>query len=185
MISAQAIAKQNQYLLKRQADFRRAADYVAAGLARHPAVAKVALFGSVAVPLVKEMPRFREYRRAGIAVWHECKDLDLAVWLEDLAGLREMQRIVRDALKTLLGETGVGVAHHQVDAFLLRQPNGSYLGRLCKFAQCPKGKPKCLVPGCGQPPLLQQHEDFALAPEALRPDRVVVLYDRGSQDGTF
>jgi hypothetical protein len=35
-------------------------------------VVKVALFGSVAVPLVKEIPRFREYQQARIEVWHEC-----------------------------------------------------------------------------------------------------------------
>ncbi|MBI5522170.1 MAG: hypothetical protein HY910_06035 [Desulfarculus sp.] len=183
MISAQAIAKQNRYLLQRQADLRRAADCVASGLARHPSVAKVALFGSVAVPLVKEIPRFREYRRAGIEVWHECKDLDLAVWLENLTGLREMRRIVSEALNKLLLETGIGVAHHQVDTFLFKQPNGGYLGRLCKFSQCPKNKPECLVPGCGQPPLLQQHEDFALDSQALRPQLMAVLYDRTLQEG--
>jgi hypothetical protein len=94
-----------------------------------------------------------------------------------------MQRIVSDALKTLLGETGIGVAHHQVDVFLLQRSSGRYLGRRCKFTQCPKGKPECLVPGCGQTPLLQQHEDFALDPQALRPERVIILHDRSLTEG--
>jgi hypothetical protein len=38
-----------------------------------------------------------------------------------------------------------------------------YLGRLCYFAQCPKGKPDCRVEGCGAMPFLKQHEDFVLA----------------------
>ena len=30
-------------------------------------------------PLWKEVPRFPTYRRAGIALWHECADLDIAI----------------------------------------------------------------------------------------------------------
>lgn len=41
-----------------------------------------------------------------------------------------------------------------------------------------KGKPECRVPGCGAVPLLQQHEDFAIYPDALAEDRILRLYDR-------
>lgn len=45
-------------------------------------VVAIAVIGSVAKALWKEVPRFREFRRARIEVWHECKDLDLALWLD-------------------------------------------------------------------------------------------------------
>ena len=53
-------------------------------------VQRVALFGSVARPLAREVPRFQSYRRLGIELLHECKDVDLAVWITDLAGLRDL-----------------------------------------------------------------------------------------------
>ena len=45
-------------------------------------------------PLWKEVLRFRSYRRARIALWHECADVDIAVWLSRLDRLREMRRTV-------------------------------------------------------------------------------------------
>lgn len=79
MPSKKAIEEQNQYLLRLQRNFRVAGSHVAAVLGEHPTVSKVVLFGSVAVPPWKEVPRFSEYRRARIEVWHECRDVDLAV----------------------------------------------------------------------------------------------------------
>ncbi len=91
-LSPAGIAEQNQHLLQRQQEFRLATDAVTAAWSERPEVEAVALFGSVAVALRKEVPRFRTYRRAGIALWHECKDLDLALWLSstvELGGLRK------------------------------------------------------------------------------------------------
>lgn len=65
-------------MLKRQRNFRRAAEHVAEAIARHPAVHRIALFGSAAMPLRKEIPRFRQFRRAGIAIWHEPYRITLA-----------------------------------------------------------------------------------------------------------
>lgn len=90
-------------MLLRQAQFRLAADAVTAALSAFPEVAAIALIGSVAQPLRREVSPFSPFRRRGIAIW---------------------------------------------------------LGRLCTFAVCPKGKRQCLVPGCGETKLLQQHEDF-------------------------
>lgn len=59
---------------------------------------KVILFGSVAAPLKKEVPRFRRLIRAGVDVWHERNDVDLAVWVSDLARLHELKRAVVRAL---------------------------------------------------------------------------------------
>ncbi|MBM4032699.1 MAG: hypothetical protein FJ291_13050 [Planctomycetes bacterium] len=51
------------------------------------------------------------------------------------------------------------------------------LCRLCTYGECPKGKPDCLVEGCGEVPFLQRHEGFRLRPDALRPGKTVVLYE--------
>jgi hypothetical protein len=75
------IEEQNRHLLRLQHNLRRSADIVTDALMTFEEVEAVAVIGSAAKPLWKEVPRFREFRRAGIEVWHECKDLDLAVWI--------------------------------------------------------------------------------------------------------
>jgi len=174
------IADTEQRMLRRQREFRLAAERVAEALAAFPAVEKVVLFGSVAAPLKREVPRFREYRRAGIAVWHECKDVDIALWLRDLTQLSALRKAKAAALRELFRERGIGVADHQVEVFVMEPGGGRYLGRLCEYAACPKGKDKCrFTPGCGTPPFLEQHEGFVLEPDALSPGNTVVLYKRG------
>src|SRR5262249_35175025 len=73
------IEEQNERMIRQQHDFRRAADIVTDALMTFDEVEAVAAIGSVAKPLWKEVPRFREFRRARIEVWHECKDVDRAV----------------------------------------------------------------------------------------------------------
>jgi len=177
-LSPEGIAETNRHLVERQALFRRAADLATATLAGFDEVLAVALFGSVARPLWKEAPRFRSYRRAGIALWHECADVDIAVWLSRLDRLREMRRRVNRALPVIFEETGLGVASHQLDIFVLEPGTDRYLGRMCQFKACPARKADCLVPGCGATPFLQQHEGFVLHPDALGPARAVRLFDR-------
>jgi hypothetical protein len=113
--TSREIAEENRLLLRRHREFRLAAEYVAAAFAALPPVHKVVLFGSVAVPLKKEIPRFRKFRRHGQPLWHECMDVDLAVWLDDLSILKSLQRARGQALNRLLAEKDAGVAHHQVD----------------------------------------------------------------------
>lgn len=67
------------------------------------------------------------------------------------------------------------IAHHQVDVFIMEPNSDRYLGRLCTYSQCPKGKQECRVPGCGSTPLLRQHEDFELIASALAPERSIHL----------
>jgi len=135
----------------------------------------VVLFGSVAQPLLEEKPRHRKYRRAGIPMLHECKDIDLAVWVSDSGCLRAMQKARSRAVNQLWQEHGMGVAHHQVDVFIMEPGSDRYLGRLCIYNQCPKGKPECRVPDCGSISLLRQHEDFELNTSALAPEITVLL----------
>jgi hypothetical protein len=164
-------------MLDRQAQFRLAADAVTAALAGVPEVEAVALIGSVARPLWREVPRFQPFRHWGIPVWHECKDVDLAVWLDRLDRLQTLNRARSLTLHQLFQEKQIGVAHHQVEIFIL-QGEATYFGRLCPFSQCPKGKRECLVPGCGRDLFLQQHAGFTFWPDALAPDRIMRLYDR-------
>jgi hypothetical protein len=176
------IAEQDAMMLRRQREFALAAEYVSREFSLFPEVVRVVLFGSVARPLRREVPRFREFRRAGIECFHECKDVDLAVWVTRLDGLRELGRARGRALNDLLALEDVGVAHHQVDVFLMEPGTDHYLGRLCTFGVCPKGKPECRVPDCGKALFLQQHQDFRFWPEALGADRTRVLFERKGED---
>lgn len=171
-------------MLKRRDSFRRVAEMIATGFSKLPFVQKAILFGSVAAPPTKEVPRFSRLRRAHVAIYHECSDVDLAVWVNDLTQLRALRRAVTDATtvfnqlicnKELLS----GVAHHQVDVFIFEPDTNRYHGRLCTFAKCPKGKPECRVPGCGAQPFLQLYEDFEIHPRVFAEKPCVVLFERG------
>ena len=142
---------------------------------------KVVLFGSVVGPLEKEVPRFREFRRAGIAIYHECQDVDMAVWVSDLGCLKAIQKARSQALNDLFAEKHIGVAHHQVDVFVMGSKTDRYLGRLCIFSSCPKGKDACRVAGCGEPKFLRQHAGFTFEPETLARDISVVLFERHTE----
>lgn len=166
---------------RQQEAFRAAADYVAVAYATLATVERVVLFGSVARPLERE-PWGRR-RHAGRLVPHQCKDVDLAVWVSDVTDLKALQKARSHAVNDLFADTGFGVAHHQVDVFLLEPGTDRYRGRLCCFGECPKGKPECLVPGCGVSPFLRQHEDFTLDPHALEPRKTVLLFDRARPFG--
>jgi hypothetical protein len=178
------IAEQDQFLLRRQNEFRTAAEYVTRALAAFEQVQKVVLFGSVAVPLQKEVPRFARFRRARVEVYHECKDVDLAVWTSSLENLKALQRARARALNLLLRETNIGVAHHQVEIFLMEPNTDRHLGRLCTFGECPKaGKRECLAPDCGKSLFLRQVTGFKMRHDALRTDRTVVLFERITDNG--
>jgi len=181
-VSQGELEEENQAMLRRWQSFREAARAVAAALAQIPAVQKVMLFGSVAAPLAKEVPRFRRLRQAGAEIWHECKDVDLAVWVSDLANLRQLKRVVARALNEWQAahSDSPGVAPHQVDIFLIEPGSDRFLGNLCHYGQCPKGKPECAVSGCGAQPFLQLYEGFRLDPGALCGEHNVVLFDRES-----
>ena len=172
------IQEEDRLLLRRQEDFRAGADYVAFAFARLPYVERVVLIGSVAQPLRREVPRFRKFRRAGVALCHECKDIDLAVWVSDSSQLDSLRKASALAVNLLFAETEIGVAHHQVDVFLLEPGTDRYLGRLCHFGTCPKGKPECRVSGCGASRFLRQHDDFVFDPRSLDPARSIALFDR-------
>jgi hypothetical protein len=177
-LSPAGVAEQNRWLLRRYREFCRAADAVAAAWRDFPSVQAVALIGSTAMAPFKEMPRFSSYRRAGIALWHECKDVDLALWLGDLDNLDALRRAKNKALREAYETAKLSVADHQVDVFILDPGSNRYRGRLCAFNQCPKGKRACDAPGCGATAFLRQHENFRWRPDALA--NALALFDRAS-----
>jgi hypothetical protein len=73
------IEEQNDRMVRQQREFRIAADVVTRCWMAFPEVRAIAVIGSVAKPLWKEVPRFSEFRKQRIQVWHECSDLDLAL----------------------------------------------------------------------------------------------------------
>lgn len=179
MLSRAEIESQNEYLLKSQRDFRLAAEFVATAMSENSRVEKIVLFGSVANPLVKEIPRFREYRREGIAVWHECRDVDVAVWVDSLEDLKSLRRAKIEGLKTVARVKNITTADHQVDVFVMEPKTDRYLGRLCVYGECPKAKKvDCMASGCGDRPFLKQMPDFRFDPRCLDGDVSVVLFQR-------
>ncbi|MFD2234231.1 hypothetical protein [Phaeospirillum tilakii] len=173
------IERQNAFLINRQLHFRLAADVVAEAWCRLPEVSAIALIGSVAKPLWKEVPRFQPFRRQGVELWHECTDLDLAVWLDHQECLGQLRRARDLALRRAYESgTGISVANHEVDTFLFEPGSDRYLGRLCAFTQCPKGKRDCETPGCGAIPFNKVFEAFQPMPDLLA--GAVPLYERAS-----
>ena len=179
-LTRKEIAEEDERMLQRQRDFRLAAEYVAKALARFEPVKKIAVFGSVAAPLKKEIPRFSKFRRSRQPIFHEAKDLDLAVWITDLSILNSMRRARSQALEVLLKEQEIGIAHHQVEVFLFSAETNAHLGRLCTFNECPKGKPECRVADCGAQQFLRQVEGFVFQPDALSPAKTITLYEHGA-----
>lgn len=175
-----AIEEQNSFMLRRQHEFRMAANVVAGAFMAFEEVEAVAVIGSVAKPLWKEVPRFREFRRAGVEVWHECKDLDLAVWLSSLDRLGELRRTRDTALRNAyLNGTGPSVTSHQVEVFLMEPESDRYLGRLCNFNKCPKDKEECFVPDWGAIPFNRVIAGFKPYADLLASVPRATLYRRG------
>lgn len=175
------IEEQNCYLLERQRQFRVAADVVTEAWMAFPEIEAVAVIGSVAKPLWKEIPRFREFRRERIEIWHECGDLDLALWIDRQHRLGEIRRAAGRALgKAYESDLGISIVGHQLDVFLFEPVSDSYLGRLCSFSRCPKGKRDCLVPGCGAVPFSKVIADFVPRADLLVSAQHAMLYRRGS-----
>jgi hypothetical protein len=174
------IEEQNQRLSRQQREFRLAANIVAEAWTRFDEIEAIAVIGSLAKPLWKEIPRFSDFRREGVEVWHECKDVDLAVWIASQHRLGELRRASHLALgEAYEAGAAMSVPGNLLDVFLFQPGTDAHLGRLCEFNQCPKGKPDCLTPGCGDIPFNKKHEDFTPEPNILAGADKAMLYRRG------
>jgi len=174
-----AIEEQNRFMLERQRQFRMAADVVTEAWTTFAEVEGVAVIGSVAKALWKEIPRFREFRLRGIELWHECGDLDLALWVDSQERLGELRRAADRGLRAAYeAGMGISVVGHQLDIFLIAPGSDRYVGRLCSFSRCPKGKPQCFVPGCGAIPFNKRVVEFTPHTDLLAPAEYAMLYRR-------
>ena len=174
------IEENNDRMIGQQREFRVAADVVTGCWLRFPEVQAIAVIGSVAKPLWKEVPRFSEFRKERVEIWHECRDLDLALWINSQHRLGELRRARDLALRDAFASgVGISVANHQLDVFLFEPQSDRYVGRLCSFNQCPKGKPDCFVPGCGAVPFNKQVEGFVPRADLLASAADAMLYRRG------
>ena len=173
------IADADAGMLERQRVFRVVADRMAIALAELDFVEKVALIGSVAGALRRETPRFQPFRRHGIEIAHECKDLDLAVWVSSVDRLEALKRVRAMVSHQLLADLNLGVPDHHIELFLIEAGDtGRYLGRACYFKSCPRGHRDCLAEGCGARPFLKQMDGFEFWPSTLEPSKCVTLFDR-------
>ena len=179
MISHARIDDDNLRMVVRQQKFRRAADVVTVSWSQFAEVVAIALIGSVARPLWKEVPRFWPYQQRRIELWHECKDVDLAIWLDDLSRLGEIRRARSLAIKTETArDPNFGVADYHVDTFIFEPGSDRYVGRLCQFNCCPKHRPECNVTGCGAIPFNRIHPNFVLCQSILTNAADTTLYTR-------
>jgi hypothetical protein len=93
-------------LLERQRVFLFVADRVTAALARCRSVEAIALFGFIARPLRREVPRFAPYKQLRLPIAHEFKDVDLAAWVSRLDGLDELRRACGRVFGEIVVECG-------------------------------------------------------------------------------
>ena len=179
-LSPAGIVETNARQIRLYREFRLAADAIVAAWRERPVVRAVSLIGSLARAPWKEVPRHSPYRRARIELWHEFKDLDLAVWLSDMGDLNGLRRAKDVVLRDLQESRHSSVAPHQTDVFVIEPGTDRYLGRLCNFDRCPKGKPECRAEACGAMGHLKQYDGFRWRPDSLAPDRSVRLFDRAT-----
>ena len=162
--------------LRRRQNFSIAAEYVARAYSSIPAVHRIVLFGSVAAPPFKERYLRGRNDLTCVEVYHACADIDLAVWIDDVRSIDDLRSARLAALSELLVEKGIGVAHHQVDVFILNYPDGAYLGRLCVFGKCPARKYVCKAEGCGRIKFLRLHQGFAFMMAKLEASHPLCLF---------
>jgi hypothetical protein len=137
------LSEHDRYTLRRHEDFCAAAGYVAEALARVPAVKRIALVSSVASP-----PRVESGRR-GVYLHHP-KDVDLAVWLDDVTDLDALRKLSSTTLNRLWGDKEI--AHHQVDIFLL-DAVGKYLGPSLPLQSMPETQTRVSCAGLRKHPI--------------------------------
>ena len=172
------IAREDRSMLLRQDQFRKAARLLSKRLADMPAVRKVVLFGSVALPLWKEVPPHSRLRARRIKIFHECQNIDLAVWVSTPSVADTIRRAHSAVVNELLdNEVHFGIAHHFFSTHLIDHATGKYHGMVCHYGQCPKRKEECRVPGCGEHKFVRVLPWFRLKPERLHMHNSQVLFE--------
>ncbi len=178
-VSYGEIYEEDQHMLKRQEDFRKAARLLTQKLSIMPEVTKVVLFGSTALPLWKEVPRFQRLRTRHIKIYHECANIDLAIWVTTTSRASDIRKLAPATVNDLLAnDRHLSVAQHHFSMHLIDQATGRYLGMVCHYNQCPKHKPACQVPGCGSQKFVQIIPGYQLKPARLKSHNSQTLFVR-------
>lgn len=178
-VSYGEIHAEDQRMLRRQMDFRNAARAVAGHLAAMPEVREVRLFGSVALPLWKEVPRFPRLGHRKIRIFHECANIDLAVRVTSPANADRMRKACSQVVNDLNErEIYLNIAHQTFSIHLIDHAHNRYLGMVCHYNQCPKHKFECRVPGCGANRFVRILPWFQLKPHRLNEFNSQVLFQR-------
>gem|GEM_PF-2137983 len=177
--SPDLIAVANRRMVERQQDYRHAADIAAKALIPFKEIQAVAVFGTVAIPLGKEISGTSRDRHNEVALWHECQGIDLAVWLDRFHQLSAMRTAINRAL-TLNRGPGKKVVLEEVAVHLFEHGTDRYVGTLCHYQKCPADKPACRVPGCGAVGHLRQFRDYRFDHDNLSDARCARLFDRAS-----
>ncbi len=178
-VSYGEIHEEDQRMLRRQTDFRNAARAVSAHLAAMPEVQQVRIFGSVALPLWKEVAYHSRLRRKNIRIYHECSNIDLAVWVTSPANADRMRKICSHVVNDLNDQNiFLNIAHHTFSIHLIHQTDNRYLGMVCHFNKCPKHKFECRVPGCGANRFVRILPWFHLKPDRLNEFNSQILFNR-------
>jgi hypothetical protein len=178
-VSYGEIYEEDQEMMRRQMNFRNAARAVAGHLAAMPEVRQVRVFGSVALPLWKEVPRFSRLRHRNIRIFHECANIDLAVRVTSPANADRMRKACSQVVNELNErDIHLNIAHHTFSVHLIHQTDNRYLGMVCHFNKCPKHKFECQVPGCGANRFVRILPWFKLKPQRLNDFNSQVLFQR-------
>ena len=178
-VSYGEIREADQRMLRRQTGFRNAARAVTVHLVAMPEVQQVRIFGSVALPLWKEVHHDPRFRHRNIRIYHECANIDLAVRVTSPAGADRIRKVGSRVVADLNDQdVYLNIAHHTFSIHLIDYATGRYLGMACHFNQCPKHKRECQVPGCGAARFVRILPWFQLKPHRLNESNSQVLFQR-------
>lgn len=110
-------------------------------------------------------------------------DIDLAVWVSNTREIDKIRSALVTGLKKFVASGKWGVSNNEFDVFILQSGASKYIGNLCPYNTCPKGKDDCHVPGCGDTPFLKKFKDFTLFPDAITKKNRIDIFNRALQDG--
>ena len=120
----------------------------------------------------EELLHARKYRAKQI------KDVDLAIWVSNTNQFGLIRRALSAGINEFISRGKYGVSNNEFDIFLIDSESNKFLGNLCRYATCPKGKDDCSVRGCGKVPHLQKFKQFTFFPDAANQDKRIDIYDK-------
>jgi hypothetical protein len=97
------------------------------------------------------------------------KDLDIAVYIDDPAGIAPVSHAQRHTTHVTLG----------LDIWVF-DAGGNFLGHICQRGpkNCPTSSVECGMPGCGQPKTLKKRDGFVFDRELFFKTPGKVLWER-------